>query len=699
MTTYATNNPIGSMDPKDLFDNSQNLDFALNDITQAIWKDRFGRNRKTLWGAEQEFNSQLLYQSQTFNAQLLAQKQKLDAQILSQEQRFDIFIQSSGYEVIGDYTSGPLTIDEFNKLIRYQNELWRLNASTTPPFTTTGNDATSWANDSTHFVSVGDAALRQQITDPNGATNYPELQVARWRDDGDARGWGAKGDGVRDDTGEMQLAVDHCVRTGKALYISDGCTFLVSSLDITGLSAIYGRGAGSKIKHKPGIAQNTHMLRAQDSSHLVVKSLWLDGSAVSSSGESHLLDILSYSDVLVEDVTFYRSSSASLKVKGNATAPSRNIFVTKCRSIESAYTGGFNRNGLDFFVCHNVVVSECYVKGNGADPNNVGIIFMGCQYFSCDNNILEDNASEQIQVIGTEHQTELPPYNQFRGMYGSITNCICRHPSGLSKTSNISIGENANDIVVSGCDLSGSLGSAIAIFKWSKNIIIANNKMHDSNSAGVTINDKSYGEVTIADNLIRDINGASGIVVLADTIAMTGVIIRNNRIYNINAGGAASVSRPFELRGDLIGGITIDGNICGGSYTHAVDTTNATIGNRSIIISNNDFRGYTVAGWRNPLREAYCWGNLEPNSNAPSFYRASTTFNLASGANINKAWNEAQSKGSLSYKIAFDAGSTGAVYTAEGMVIGTVTGEKKVNIREAGLGAVSGTLFSFAMPS
>ena len=58
MTKYATNNPIGSMDPKDLFDNAQNLDYALNDITKAIWKDRLGRDRKTYWGMEQDFSAQ-----------------------------------------------------------------------------------------------------------------------------------------------------------------------------------------------------------------------------------------------------------------------------------------------------------------------------------------------------------------------------------------------------------------------------------------------------------------------------------------------------------------------------------------------------------------------------------------------------------------------------------------------------------------
>ncbi|MDF7702150.1 tail fiber domain-containing protein [Enterobacter hormaechei] len=169
MTTYATNNPRGSMDPKDLFDNAQNLDFAVNDITKAIWKDRFGRDRKTYWGMEQEFSAQLLSQKQTGEAQLQNQKEELDAQVLSQEQRFSYFIMNSGYKFVGEYTDGPLTITEYNQLIRYQNEFYKLTAATTLPFTTTGNDATSWANDSLHFVSVGDAALRQNLSAPGGA--------------------------------------------------------------------------------------------------------------------------------------------------------------------------------------------------------------------------------------------------------------------------------------------------------------------------------------------------------------------------------------------------------------------------------------------------------------------------------------------------------------------------------------------------
>lgn len=52
MTTYNTGNPLGSSAAKDLYDNAQNLDFAVNSITQTLWGDRFGQQRKTWYGIE-----------------------------------------------------------------------------------------------------------------------------------------------------------------------------------------------------------------------------------------------------------------------------------------------------------------------------------------------------------------------------------------------------------------------------------------------------------------------------------------------------------------------------------------------------------------------------------------------------------------------------------------------------------------------
>lgn len=50
MTTYRTGNPIGSTNPKDLYDNSQNMDEATNSLSKDYWDDRLGQKRLTWEG-------------------------------------------------------------------------------------------------------------------------------------------------------------------------------------------------------------------------------------------------------------------------------------------------------------------------------------------------------------------------------------------------------------------------------------------------------------------------------------------------------------------------------------------------------------------------------------------------------------------------------------------------------------------------
>ncbi|MBE0114188.1 hypothetical protein [Klebsiella michiganensis] len=147
MSTYKTGHPLGSAAVKDLFDNAENLDFALNSLTALIWTDRLGKTRRSFFGMESAFVTQLS----------------------SQESRFNTFIQSSGYQIVGDYTAGPLTLTDYNQLIRYNNELYKLTAATDIPFTTAGNTDETWTStDAAHFVSVGDAALRQNLGSGEG---------------------------------------------------------------------------------------------------------------------------------------------------------------------------------------------------------------------------------------------------------------------------------------------------------------------------------------------------------------------------------------------------------------------------------------------------------------------------------------------------------------------------------------------------
>ncbi|MFH5047112.1 hypothetical protein ABWM37_29970, partial [Klebsiella michiganensis] len=138
----ADNEKLGSTSPQVLLKNAINLDKLVNDRESESLPDRFAVLRRTWFGMEKAN----------------------DRQMQSQEYRFDTFIASSGYEVIGDYTAGPLTLTEYNQLIRYNNELYKLTAAADIPFTTAGNTDETWTgSDAAHFASVGDAALRQSL--------------------------------------------------------------------------------------------------------------------------------------------------------------------------------------------------------------------------------------------------------------------------------------------------------------------------------------------------------------------------------------------------------------------------------------------------------------------------------------------------------------------------------------------------------
>ena len=161
MATTPTNKPIPSEDPRDLKFNAGKIDEEVNGSSD-YYTDRFDAQRLTNTGRNHQFQT----------AQDEREAEFVASQV-DKEARFQQFLLNSGYQFLGDYENGPYTITALNQVIRYQGEFWRLNASTTPPYTTTGIDNTSWAVDVTHLVSVGDAKLRQDLS----STTLPGLSL------------------------------------------------------------------------------------------------------------------------------------------------------------------------------------------------------------------------------------------------------------------------------------------------------------------------------------------------------------------------------------------------------------------------------------------------------------------------------------------------------------------------------------------
>ncbi|HDG9793488.1 TPA: hypothetical protein PGG57_003592, partial [Raoultella planticola] len=168
MPFYLTRDPVPSADMRNVFDNAQNLDLALNDITSSFWSDRLGRSRMSWFGLESAFTVKLSDFESRFSTQIVEQETTFDASQADKENRFQAFLDSSGYVFLGDYEDGPFQFSARNQYIRYNDQYYRLNATTDVGFTTTGTDAISFANDVAHFVLMDGDTLRQNLGSGDG---------------------------------------------------------------------------------------------------------------------------------------------------------------------------------------------------------------------------------------------------------------------------------------------------------------------------------------------------------------------------------------------------------------------------------------------------------------------------------------------------------------------------------------------------
>lgn len=189
MSEYDTGNPVPSASIPDAWDNMQSIDRFANSSDETI-TTRTGKQLDTLHGINVKADSQRTEQQDSFelsqserassfeeksnefesrfSSQLSTQESTFSESQTDKENRFQQFLLSSGYVFLGDYENGPFQFSARNQYIRYDNEYYRLNAATDVGFTTTGTDATSFANDVTHFVLMDGDNLRQNLGSGDG---------------------------------------------------------------------------------------------------------------------------------------------------------------------------------------------------------------------------------------------------------------------------------------------------------------------------------------------------------------------------------------------------------------------------------------------------------------------------------------------------------------------------------------------------
>lgn len=166
MTTYHTGNPVGSTNPKDLYDNAQNIDYwVLGPLRE--YPDRLGVPRLSWAGIEAAFREAQAARDSEFTADQVQRSLDFDAAQVAREAAFDKFLEGSGWSSLGDYAAG-IQIVSHSQVVDYQGQPYSLKpsvpASVDKPYVTTGD----WATEGGNFLLVGDNLLRQLLLHGTG---------------------------------------------------------------------------------------------------------------------------------------------------------------------------------------------------------------------------------------------------------------------------------------------------------------------------------------------------------------------------------------------------------------------------------------------------------------------------------------------------------------------------------------------------
>ena len=367
---FNTGNPIGSTDARDLSDNAENFDEAINDRTNQTWTDRLGVARKTVWGAFSEitYKTPVSYAIGISFLTTDANKTVEEAGVVYAPLNSALPFTTSG-TFSGDDDARFYPVQDKNNVIRVTSiaameaysapvgYVFSLNAGgRSGTFDVVDGDFVSELDDDTlNGVYIGLA------DDPTAATKVAKRRLAEGFVYPEF--YGATMDGTADDLPAIQAAADagFNLAFSNKVYATDHSVTKAISLPS---NIVVKLSPGTHIKMLPGALDGAAMFRVWSTDNVNIQGNFGlitgdNATHATTSEKSHGIFILESSNVLVENLRAENFQGDGLYA-GAGSSPNINLI------LRNNFFKNNSRQGISITYADGYVITGGKLSGTGS---------------------------------------------------------------------------------------------------------------------------------------------------------------------------------------------------------------------------------------------------------------------------------------------------------------------------------------------
>jgi hypothetical protein len=419
------------------------------------------------------------------------------------------------------------------------------------------------------------------------------------------RDFGARGDGLHDDTEAFEAALHALRLSGGTLHVPAG-TYIINpyrkgALEITGLSnvTLSGEGLERSILLMAPVAYtgSTHVILVNGSSGIAIRDLTIDGNypnATYNGQQSHGIEVRNSSDLRFERLRFMRLYGDGIRLVGHYqdSGPwTERVVVANSRFEDTGRSGVGMQRAVQQVQILNNTFERVSDQSISSEPGGRTLGDVAPRDILMEGNVIRHMPRQPWAVsLQGSSPTDVAQRLVFRNNRVENGAVTFRKTDDLRIEGNVIIGgptspalelpTNVTNVQVVNNEISGQAGGdgvvqVMAEYDaraYPSHVTLSNNRIHVAGvgQSGIFVRD-ALSDITIVDNEIYTEAGIHGIHVFNREVRgslRTGFIIRDNVIQNFQKG------IRFGTEGDSFAGVEIAGN----SIDHNQESPTETIG-------------------------------------------------------------------------------------------------------------------------